>query len=133
MEQTGGEPDIVAISEKSKQLVFYDCSSESPKLRRSLCYDHDALKSRKDYLPENNVIDMLREIGAELLTEEEYWALQNVFPFDLKTSSWVLTPPDIRINGGAIFCDRRYRCVFTYHNGAQSYYASRGFRCKLVI
>ncbi|OTG84623.1 hypothetical protein B9T33_02245 [Acinetobacter sp. ANC 5054] len=133
MERTGGEPDIMMLNKHTTDLVFYDCSLESPKLRRSLCYDRDALESRKDHPPKNNVIDMVQDIGAELLTEEEYRAIQKVFNFDLKTSSWIKTPVDIRQKGGALFCDRRYDHVFSYHNGAQSYYSSRGFRCKLVI
>ncbi|OTG88961.1 DUF4256 domain-containing protein [Acinetobacter sp. ANC 3813] len=133
MERTGGEPDIVILSEHTVEIIFYDCSLESPKLRRSLCYDRDALENRKDHPPKGNVIDMVNEIGAELLTEDEYRAIQKVFNFDLKTSSWIMAPSDIRHNGGAIFCDCRYGRVFTYHNGAQSYYASRGFRCKLIL
>lgn len=133
MERTGGEPDIVMLNKYATNLVFYDCCLESPKLRRSLCYDRDALDSRKDHPPKNNVIDMVQDIGAELLAEEEYRAIQKVFNFDLKTSSWIKTPADIRQKGGALFCDRRYDHVFSYHNGAQSYYSSRGFRCKLVI
>lgn len=133
MERTGGEPDIIVINESSNELIFYDCCLESPKLRRSLCYDREALENRKDHPPENNVLDMVKAIGAELLTEEEYRAIQYFGEFDLKTSSWVMTPSEIRKNGGAIFCDCRYGRVFTYHNGAQSYYASRGFRCKLIL
>nr|WP_257227493.1 MULTISPECIES: DUF4256 domain-containing protein [unclassified Acinetobacter] len=133
MEKTGGEPDIVMLNQQSHDLIFYDCSLESPKLRRSLCYDLDALENRKDHPSQNNVIDMVRDIGAELLTEEEYRAIQTVFHFDLKTLSWIVTPADIRQKGGALFCDRRYDHVFSYHNGAQLYYASRRFRCKLVI
>ncbi len=133
MEITGGEPDIVTLNRQSNDLIFYDCSLESPKSRRSLCYDRDALKNRKDHPPKNNVIDMVRDIGAELLTEEEYRAIQKVFNFNLKTSSWIVTPVDMRQKGGALFCDRRYDHVFSYHNSAQSYYASRGFRCKQVI
>ena len=133
MERTGGEPDIIVINEALNELIFYDCSIESPKLRRSLCYDRNALESRKDHTPENNVLDMVKAIGAELLTEEEYRDIQYFGEFDLKTSSWVMTPPEIRKKDGAIFCDCRYGRVFTYHNGAQSYYATRGFRCKLII
>ena len=133
MEKTRGEPDIVRLNRQSHDLIFYDCSLESPKPRRRLCYDRDALENRKDHPPKNNVIDMVRDIGAQLLTEEDYRAIQQVFHFDLKTSSWIVTPADIRQKGGALFCDRRYDHVFSYHNGAQSYYASRGFRCKLVI
>ena len=116
-----------------QEVVFYDCSLESPKPRRSLCYERDALENRKDRPPKDNVIDIVKEIGAELLTEDEYRAIQKVFNFDLKTSSWVLTPSAIRRKGGAIFCDNRYGHIFTYHNGVQSYYASRGFRCKVVL
>ena len=133
MELTGGEPDIIVINESSNEFIFYDCCLESPKLRRSFCYDREALESRKDHPPENNVLDMVKAIGAELLTEEEYRVIQYFGEFDLKTSSWVMTPPEIRKNGGAIFCDCRYGRVFTYHNGAQSYYASRGFRCRLLL
>ncbi len=133
MQRTGGEPDIAVLSEHPAEVVFYDCSLESPKPRRSLCYDHDALENRKDRPPKDNVIDIVKEIGAELLTEDEYRAIQKVFNFDLKTSSWVLTPSAIRRRGGAIFCDNRYGHVFTYHNSAQSYYVSRGFRCKLIL
>lgn len=133
MERTGGESDIAVLSEHPAEVVFHDCSLESPKSRRSLCYDRDALENRKDHPPKDNVIDIVKEIGAELLTEDEYHAIQKVFNFDLKTSSWVLTPSAIRRKGGAIFCDNRYGHVFTYHNSAQSYYASYGFRCKLIL
>ena len=133
MERTGGEPDVVAFESTPGQYVFYDCSVESPTGRRSLCYDHEAQQSRKDNVPENNVIDMAAAMGIELLTEEEYRNLQTVVTFDAKTSSWVKTPDDIRKQGGAIFCDRRYDHVFVYHNGASSYYAARGFRGLLRI
>lgn len=128
MERTGGEPDVVGNTH-----VFMDCSAESPKGRRSVCYDRGALESRKKNKPENDALTMAEEIGIELLTEEEYRALQEVGEFDLKSSSWVKTPESIRELGGAIFCDRRYNTVFTYHNGADSYYSARGFRGKLEI
>jgi hypothetical protein len=131
MERTGGEPDIVGHDKKTGEYIFYDCSVESPKGRRSLCYDHEALESRKDHKPENNAIDMAAAMGIELLTEEQYRDLQELGNFDLKTSSWVKTPANIRKLGGAIFCDYRYDTVFVYHNGAESYYAGRGFRGSL--
>ena len=133
MERTGGEPDVVGQGEKKDEYIFYDCSVESPKGRRSVCYDRAALESRKQHKPENTVIDMATEMGIELLTEEQYRALQEIGSFDLKTSSWVQTPSDIRKLGGAIFCDRRYNTVFMYHNGADSYYAARGFRGSLRV
>ncbi|WP_367866883.1 DUF4256 domain-containing protein [Pedobacter sp. WC2423] len=133
MEKTGGEPDVVGYDQKTKEYVFYDCSPESPKGRRSLCYDLEAHTSRKEFKPENNVIDVAADIGVELLTEEEYRELQQIGSFDAKTSSWIKTPADIRKLGGAIFCDRRYNTVFVYHNGAESYYASRGFRGALRV
>ena len=133
MERTGGEPDVVGQGEKKDEYIFYDCSAESPKGRRSVCYDRAALESRKQHKPENTVIDMATEMGIELLTEEQYRALQEIGSFDLKTSSWVQTPSDIRKLGGAIFCDRRYDTVFMYHNGADSYYAARGFRGSLRV
>jgi len=133
MESTGGEPDVVLLEGQHHDVIYYDCSVESPKLRRGLCYDREALENRKDHPPKNNVISMSEEMGVTLLTEHEYRALQEKFKFDLKSSSWVLTPSAIRNNGGAIFCDCRYGRVFTYHNSAQSYYASRGFRCKLIL
>lgn len=133
MEGTGGEPDVVDYDKKTSEYIFYDCSEESPIGRRSLCYDRVALDSRKNNKPKNNVIDMAAAIGIELLTEEEYRELQKLGMFDLKTSSWVKTPSNIRELGGALFCDRRYDAVFTYHNGAESYYAARGFRGKLRI
>jgi hypothetical protein len=133
MERTGGEPDVIGYDEKTGEYVFFDCSVESPKGRRSLCYDREALESRKEFKPENSATDMATSMGIELLTEEQYRALQKLGKFDLKTSSWVSTPSDIRKLGGAIFCDRRYDTVFTYHNGAESYYAARGFRGWLKI
>lgn len=128
METTGGEPDVIGYDESTGEYVFYDCSAESPKGRRSLCYDHEALEARKEFKPENNVIDMAATMGIELLTEEQYRQLQQIGKFDTKTSSWVKTPDSIRKLGGAVFCDRRYDTVFLYHNGAESYYAARGFR-----
>ena len=128
MERTGGEPDVVGYDKKSAEYVFYDCSAESPKGRRSVCYDREALESRKEHKPGNNAIDMAAAMGIELLTEEQYRELQKLGDFDTKTSSWVKTPAEIRKLGGAIFCDRRYDTVFVYHNGAESYYAARGFR-----
>ena len=133
MERTGGEPDVVAFDKKSGEYVFYDCAAESPKDRRSLCYDREALESRKEHKPKDNAIDMASAIGIQLLTEEEYRALQELGNFDTKTSSWIMTPADIRKLGGALFCDRRYDTVFVYHNGAESYYAARGFRGSLRI
>lgn len=133
MEETGGEPDVVGQDAKRGEFVFYDCSAETPKGRRSLCYDRAALDSRKEHKPENSAMDMADEMGIELLTEEEYRGLQQLGQFDLKTSSWVKTPPDIRKRGGALFCDRRYDTVFLYHNGAESYYAARGFRGSLRV
>ena len=133
MERTGGEPDVVGQDKKTGDFIFYDCSAESPKGRRSVCYDREALESRKEHKPKNNVIDMAAAMGVELLTEEEYRALQKLGNFDTKTSSWVQTPADIRKLGGAIFCDRRYDTVFVYHNGAESYYAARGFRGSLRV
>ncbi len=133
MEETGGEPDIVGHDEKTGEYIFYDCSPESPKGRRSLCYDREAWEKRKEHKPADNVLDMAASMGIEILTEEEYRALQQLGKFDLKTSSWVKTPAAIRKLGGAIFCDRRYDHVFTYHNGAESYYAARGFRGKLSV
>jgi hypothetical protein len=133
MERTGGEPDVVGLDKKTGEYIFYDCSEESPKGRRSLCYDHKALESRKENRPENNVIDMAVAMGIELLTEEEYRDLQKLGKYDTKTSSWIITPSDIRKLGGAIFADFRYGNVFVYHNGAESYYASRGFRGSLRV
>ncbi|MDF2433015.1 MAG: hypothetical protein JWP44_2646, partial [Mucilaginibacter sp.] len=133
MERTGGEQDVVGHDKKKGEYIFYDCSAESPKDRRSLCYDREAHEARKEFKPENNAIDMAAAIGIELLTEEEYRDLQKLGNFDTKTSSWVKTPADIRKLGGAIFCDRRYDTVFVYHNGAESYYAARGFRGSLRV
>jgi hypothetical protein len=133
MEQTGGEPDVVGYDKKTDEYIFYDCSAESPKGRRSLCYDRDALNSRKEYKPADSAIDMAGVMGIDLLTEEQYRQLQKLGNFDLKTSSWIITPPEIRKLGGAVFCDRRYNTVFVYHNGAESYYAARGFRGSLRI
>jgi len=128
METTGGEPDVVVYDAKSNEFIFFDCAEESPKGRRSLCYDRKALESRKENKPADNAMDVATEMGIELLTEEQYRELQTLGHFDLRTSSWVQTPAEIRKLGGAIFCDRRYNKVFTYHNGAESYYAARGFR-----
>jgi hypothetical protein len=133
MERTGGEPDVVGHDIKTGTFVFYDCSPESPKGRRSLCYDREGLESRKENKPDNNVVDMAADMGIELLTEEEYRDLQKLGNFDLKTSSWVKTPAEIRTLGGALFCDRRYDHVFVYHNGAESYYGARGFRGSLTV
>jgi hypothetical protein len=133
MERTDGEPDVVGHDEKTGEYIFYDCSTESPKGRRSVCYDREALESRKAHKPENNVIDMAAAMGIELLTEEQYRELQELGNFDMKTSSWVKTPANIRKLGGALFCDRRYDTVFVYHNGADSYYAARGFRGSLRV
>jgi hypothetical protein len=133
MERTGGEPDVVGYDNNTGEYVFMDCSAESPKGRRSLCYDREALESRKEFKPETSVVDMAAEMGVELLTEEQYRELQLLGSFDLKTSSWVKTPGKIRALGGAIFCDRRYDHVFTYHNGAESFYAARGFRGLLRV
>jgi hypothetical protein len=133
MEQTGGEPDVVDHDKKSGEYIFYDCSAESPKGRRSLCYDREAHEARKEFKPENTAIDIAAAMGIELLTEEQYRELQKLGKFDLKTSSWVKTPADIRKLGGAVFCDRRYDTVFLYHNGAESYYAARGFRGSLRV
>lgn len=133
MERTDGEPDVVGYDKKTDEYHFADCSAESPKGRRSLCYDRDALNSRKEHKPVNSAIDMANEIGIEILNEEQYRELQTLGNFDLKTSSWVKTPDDIRKLGGAILCDRRYNNVFPYHNGAESYYAARGFRGVLKV
>src|SRR5258705_6421643 len=131
MERTGGEPDVIGFDKKTGEYIFYDCSAESPKGRRSVCYDREALESRKEHKPKNNAIDMAAGMGIELLTEEQYRELQKLGTFDTKTSSWVKTPSDIRKLGGALFCDRRYGRVFVYHNGAESYYAARAFRGSL--
>lgn len=133
MEITGGEPDVVDYDKKTGEYIFYDCSAESPKERRSLCYDQEALESRKEHKPLDSAINMAADMGIELLTEEQYRALQQLGNFDLKTSSWVKAPAEIRKLGGAVFCDRRYNTVFLYHNGAESYYASRGFRGSLRV
>jgi Protein of unknown function (DUF4256) len=133
MERTGGEPDVVGHDNKTGEYIFYDCSAESPQGRRSVCYDREAQESRKEHRPENNAIDMAVAMGIELLTEEQYRELQKLGKFDLKTSSWVNTPPGIRKLGGALFCDRRYDHVFLYHNGAPSYYAARAFRGSLKV
>lgn len=133
MERTGGEPDIVDYDKKTEEYIFYDCSAESPKGRRSICYDRAGWEARKEFKPKNNAIDMATELGIELLTEAQYRALQKLGNFDMKTSSWVKTPSDIRKLGGALFADRRYGNVFVYHNSAPSYYASRGFRGSLRV
>jgi uncharacterized protein DUF4256 len=133
MERTGGEPDVIGRDNKTGEYVFYDCSAESPKGRRSLCYDREALESRKEHKPEGNAVDMAAAMGIELLTEEQYRELQKLGNFDTKTSSWVRTPSNIRKLGGALFCDRRYDTVFVYHNGAESYYAARAFRGSLRV
>lgn len=133
MERTGGEPDVVDYDKKTNEYIFYDCSAESPKERRSLCYDREALNSRKEFKPANSAMNMAAEMGIEILTEEQYRTLQQLGKFDTKTSSWIITPFNIRKLGGALFCDRRYDTVFTYHNGAESYYAARGFRGSLKI
>jgi hypothetical protein len=133
MERTGGEPDVVGHEKKTGQFIFYDCAAESPKGRRSVCYDPDALESRKEHKPKDSAIGMAAAMGIELLTEEEFRELQKLGEFDTKTSSWVKTPAKIRQLGGALFCDRRFDTVFTYHNGAESYYAGRGFRASLRV
>lgn len=133
MEYTGGEPDVVAQDKKSGEIIFYDCSAESPKGRRSVCYDRRALDARKEHKPGNSAMDLATEIGIEILTEAQYRELQQLGEFDTKSSSWIITPPEIRRLGGALFCDRRYETVFVYHNGADSYYAARGFRGSLRV
>ena len=133
MERTGGEPDVVGFDKKTSRFIFYDCSAESPKGRRSFCYDREALAARKEHKPGNSAIDMAAAMGIELLTEEEYRELQKLGNFDTKTSSWIETPSEIRKLGGAIFCDRRFGRVFTYHNGAESYYGARAFRGSLRV
>lgn len=133
MEQSGGEPDVVGYDPKTGAYLFHDCSAESPAGRRSVCYDREGLESRKEHRPANNAVDMAAAMGIELLTEAEYRRLQTLGTFDTKTSSWISTPPAIRQLGGALFCDRRYGTVFVYHNGAQSYYAARGFRGSLRV
>lgn len=133
MEETGGEPDVVLFDAKNGEYVFFDCSVETPVGRRGLCYDREALDSRKEHKPEGNAIDMAHSMGIEILTEDEYRFLQSLGVFDIKTSSWVKTPPEIRALGGALFCDRRYNHVFVYHNGASSYYGVRGFRGSVRV
>lgn len=133
MERTGGEPDLVGVDKKTGEFLFFDCSAESPKMRRSLCYDQQALDSRKENKPVGSATDLASAIGVELLTEQQYRELQTLGEFDTKTSSWVKTPPTIRNLGGALFCDRRYDTVFVYHNGAESYYSARGFRGCLRV
>lgn len=133
MEQTGGEPDVVGRDQKSGDIIFYDCSPESPQGRRSVCYDGAARKARREHKPASSALEMAAKMGVELLTGQQYRELQTLGEFDTKTSSWVVTPPAIRALGGAIFCDRRYDTVFTYHNGAESYYAARGFRASLRV
>jgi hypothetical protein len=133
MEMTGGEPDVVDFDKRTGEYIFFDCSAESPKGRRNVCYDHEALEKRKEYKPEDSAINMAADMGIELLTEEQYRVLQKLGKFDTKTSSWVKTPSEIRKLGGALFCDRRYDTVFLFHNGADSYYAARGFRGSLRV
>lgn len=133
MERTGGEPDVVGHDKKKGEYVFYDCSPESPKERRSFCYDKEALDSRKEHKPKDSALGFAAEMGIEILTEEQYRELQQLGNFDAKTSSWIKTPDEIRKLGGALFCDRRYDTVFVYHNGAESYYAARGFRGSLNV
>ena len=133
MEASGGEPDVVGIDTKTGEYLFYDCAAESPKGRRSICYDHEALAARKEHKPENSAVEMAADMGIEILTEEQYRALQQLGTFDTKTSSWIKKPAEIRKLGGAIFCDFRYGTVFLYHNGAESYYAARGFRGSLRV
>lgn len=133
MEKTGGEPDVVGHDKKTGAYIFYDCSAESPKERRSVCYDGEALRARKEHKPKDSAIDMATAMGIEILTEEQYGELQKLGEFDIKTSSWIMTPANIRKLGGALFADRRYDTVFVYHNGADSYYAGRGFRGSLKV
>jgi len=133
MEQSGGEPDVVAVDAATGELTFVDCSAQSPKGRRSVCYDREALEARKEHKPKSSAVDMATAMGVALLTVDEYRRLQELGPFDTTTSSWVQTPVNIRELGGALFCDRRYDTVFVYHNGAESYYAARGFRCLLRV
>lgn len=133
MERTEGEPDVVGFDEKTGEYIFYDCSAESPKGRRSICYDHEALEKRKEHKPQNSAINMAAEMGIEILTETQYRELQKLGKFDAKTSSWIITTPEIRKLGGALFADFRYNTVFVYHNGADSYYAARGFRGSLRV
>jgi len=133
MEITGGEPDVVDYDANTDEFIFYDCAAESPKGRRSVCYDHEALEARKEHKPANSAVEMAADMGIALLTEEQYRQMQQLGNFDLKTSSWIQTPAEIRKRGGALFCDRRYDTVFLYHNGAESYYAARGFRGSLRV
>jgi hypothetical protein len=133
MEQSGGEPDVIGIDKTTSECIFVDCSAQSPKGRRSLCYDREALEGRKEHKPKSSAVDMATAMGAALLTVDEYRELQELGDFDTTTSSWVQTPAKIRKLGGALFCDRRYDTVFVYHNGAESYYAARGFRCSLRL
>ncbi len=133
MERTGGEPDVVGFDDQTGEFIFYDCSEESPKGRRSLCYDREALDARKENKPKHSAVGLAAEMGVDLLSEEEYWGLQQLGQFDLKTSSWLKTPSEIRSLGGAIFGDRRFGRIFTYHNGAESYYAARAFRGSLRV
>jgi hypothetical protein len=133
MEETGGEPDVIVEDKKTGEYIFYDCSPESPKGRRSICYDHEALAARKEHKPADSAMNMAAEMGIEILTEQQYRELQELGHFDAKTSSWIKTPSDIRKLGGALFCDYRYATVFVYHNGADSYYAARGFRGSLKV
>lgn len=133
MENTGGEPDVIGFDKKTGEYIFYDCAAESPKDRRSICYDHEALEKRKEHKPANSAVQMATDMGIELLTEEQYRELQQLGNFDTKTSSWIKTPAAIRKLGGALFCDRRFDTVFVYHNGAESYYGGRGFRGSLRV
>ena len=133
MEATGGEPDVIGYDKKTDEYLFVDCAAESPKGRRSICYDHEALESRKEHKPANSAIEMAADMGVALLSEEQYRQLQQLGSFDTKTSSWVITPAEVRKLGGALFCDRRYNQVFLYHNGAESYYGARGFRAALKV
>ena len=133
MEQSGGEPDVVDLDKKTGEYIFYDCAAESPKGRRSICYDHEALEARKEHKPDNSAVQMAEDMGIEILTEAQYRNLQQLGNFDTKTSSWIVTPAAIRKLGGALFCDRRYNTVFVYHNGAESYYAARAFRGALKV
>jgi hypothetical protein len=133
MERTGGEPDVVGYNQTTGEYVFFDCSAETPKGRTSTCYDRAALESRKENKPKESAVDLAGSMGVEILTEDQYLQLQDLGKFDQKTSSWVQTPPDIRCHGGALFCDRRYDHVFVYHNGAESYFGARGFRCSLRV
>lgn len=133
MEKTGGEPDVISFDKKSNEYIFADCAAESPSGRRSLCHDREALDKRKENKPKGSAMEMAKAMGVEMMTEEQYRSLQKLGKFDLKTSSWVVTPPEIRKEGGAVFCDRRYNTVFLYHNGAESYYAARGFRAVIKI